>query len=674
MPLEHKSIRDLTDKEAAERVTSDLNDARVEKDKDFERCKRYRAIYKALNSPDDKIDETSGNIEDDPHMFSDTYMPIGAALVDAQTTNIFNHFFGTDDYFAIDADNEEDELFASRVTAHMKKRHKEMKFRHRVYQALTQAACFDYGVTMCRWLTKGGYKPKRVTKKSTRMLGGVGVPYQKVTMEQVFDPKAIDRPDMVVFDYFYTFHDPAAKDIEDSRFFIDQRKETFEDLQSLEETPDKPWGRYKNIREVIKKQLESDAKADALSSDPVERGSHMNQRRVLVTRYWTNDHVVEMAQDLVIARYDISGMPLQIWRTFELPSEFKGMGLLQRVERNQQDVNASLNSIRDFQNLVQSPIAAVSAQVANREDGKIVLHPGKVLTTTGRPDEQIKFYQPGVDTTGTSLQSIQMQVEMMRMATHVSENQNASYASGRRSATEAREVAAGADNATFQLAQRLEETCLEPFYLDMFVKEQAFLSDEQKFKYLGPDGADWMHIEPADYYWNSLPTFSARGSTYQRFNDIKTGQFMKFVEFAMTMPQFYDMEAVANKAARVLDPDDHLKFIRDPRTRQHNIPPDKEKFMLAHGQHVEVSEENNHPEHIQVHTALKRSLDYQMWPPAFQVRLDDHIAEHQAAMQTAMPSGGEMQDPADAMRGQHGPLGVGNAQAFGNEPGLQAAG
>jgi hypothetical protein len=54
-----------------------------------------------------------------------------------------------------------------------------------------------------------------------------------------------------------------------------------------------------------------------------------------------------------------------------------------------------------------------------------------------------------------------------------------------------------------------------------------------------------------------------------------------------------------------------------------------------------------------VHEAIKNTPDYQIWPRAFKLRLDQHENLHRAQMSAvALPNLSRGQDQSDLMRGQ----------------------
>lgn len=655
MPItRHVSLRKLTDEQALTRASEDYIYAQGEKERDHVDCRRFLNIYKAVDAPDTDIDTAVDAIYRDMERDrSNTYMPVGAALVDSARAQLYDYFFGIPKYFQIDADEPIDSFFYEEmVQAHMMKRHKEMKFKSKVDYAFLQMLCFDYCITFMRWYTRPGYVMERVTTQ-TKVPGGLD---QKVEMKPIWHPDAVDRTDFVVLHYFDCFHDPDAKNrFEDSRFFADRRWISIEDLRLQAKTKDQPFGRYKNVEVVIEKLKESSI-ANATTQTTQEPGEQKN--RLEVIRYWTTDHIIEYVQDTIINRTDISGLPLQYWGFSRIPGKFRSMGLLQRLERQQYEINASVDDVRDFQNMVNDPIAIVRGDIMGIEEGSIRLD--RKVYTASDVNDAIKLVQPGIDTTQTALQHTNLQVAMARWVSGFGgENQGGSFTSGRRSATEAGLVEQGAEKRTFLLASLLSAEAFEPALLEQFKLEQMFMTKRETLKYMGEKGLQWKQIDPADYKWNSQPGFSALGPDHMRFDQIATQQFLQaFSVAAQLPPDLVDMRELVIELFKRLTPQNAYKFLKNEQQNQLNSKPEDENFLFAKGRSAKVSPANDHSAHIASHTAMKGTSDYKFWGETIRMRLDQHIQEHQqmATEQlgalTKQAGIGPSQDQADLQRGQ----------------------
>jgi len=665
----HVSLRKLSDEQALTRASEDYTYAQGEKESDHVECRRFLNIYQAIDAPDTDIDSAVDAIYKEMERDrSNTYMPVGAAIVDSARAQLNDYFFGIPQYFTISSDEPMDFFYEEVVRAHMMKRHKEMKFRSKIDYTFLQMLCFDYAITFMRWHTRPGYESRRITTQK-KVPGGID---QRVDVKKVWVPDAVDRSDFVVLHYFDCFHDPDAKNrFEDSRFFADRRWMSIEDLKLQAKTKDQPYGRYKNVEAVVKKLQESTI---ANASTQTTQDQSEQKRRVEIIRYWTPDQILEYAQDTVINRTNISGWPLQYWGFSRVPGKFRSMGLLQRLERQQYEINASVDDVRDFQNMINDPIAIVRGDIMGIEEGSVRLD--RKVYTAADVNDAIKLVQPGIDTTQTALQHTNLQLAIARWVSGFGgENQGGSFTSGRRSATEAGLVEQGAEKRTYLLASLLSAEAFEPALLAQFELEQMNMTKAEAIKYMGEKGLQWRQIDPADYKWDAQPQFQAEGPDYMRFDQITTQQFLQAYQMSIQLPPgLVDIKELTLEMYKRLTPQDAYKFMAEKEPNQMNTNPEDENFMFAKGRNPEVSPANDDAEHIASHSAMKGTTDYQFWPETFRMRLDKHIQAHQAQAAQQMagamggqggamgaqggmagPQGGGMQlgqDQADLMRGQ----------------------
>lgn len=662
MASRYKSLREMTDEEVKLRVETDWKEFSAAKEEDHKRCRRYDAIYMALDNPDLLKNVGSGKIEDDEQLFSNTYLPIGAAVVEAFTAILFNGFFSTPHYFKMGTDNWEDEIRAYKITAHfLNKRHKEMQFKYQIFKAILQAAIYDYSITGTRWLLEEGYIPEHKDEVVYKQYGKSQLPFRHVKNEMVWRPDAIDRSDLFTLNYFNCYHDPGPVEngFKDSKGFIDIRYEMIENLKMKAKTEERQWGKYKNVEKVIATAMErSPIEQENLAQAPPEVGQqYVDSRRIMIKRYWTGDHVVEMAEGEVIWRKNLAGWPLQRWGIFDIPNRFKLMGILQRMERNQYDINAAINNKRDHENLITDPVAAISQDLLG-DDGEPDIYPGRVfVANSGTVRDKIWIYNPGTPPANT-MADVQAEMDIIEKVT-VSQSDMGAYAGGRRTATETVEVKQGRENKTFQRALILEEICLEPIYQNMFVLEMTMLTKNERFKYFGKYGEEIISIRPEDYATRNMPQFYAMGMSQLVDDPIELQQFFKAIEMTAAIPMMQkgaNWPAITAEMWSRLVPKNHQNFINDPREPQFNIPPDVENQMAARGQKLEVSEANDDAEHTASHEGVKRTSDYLIWPERFKMQFDEHIDGHQQRSSMNQPymvgaNAGNTQDSADPMRG-----------------------
>lgn len=661
----YKSLRQMTDKEATIRVQGDFTRYEAKKQSEIKRCRRYEAIYKALNNPELIKLTVTGKPEDDARRFSDTYMPIGAAIVDAVISKLYNAFFSTPHYLMMEAKEWEDKIRAFLVTGHLMTRHREMHFKDTIFKTLLQAACFDYAITCVKWKLEEGHITRRKNQTVHREYGSVIQSFDEVKVEEVWVPNAVDRSDVCMINYFNCYHDPDSENgFEDSEAFIDIRDEKIETLKMKAKNAGRPWGKYKNIGAVLRQWGQDNKVAlDEIKKRQLtdEHKSHLiDSRRVTVTRYWTREHIVEMALGKVIWRKDITGWPLQRWVIFEQPDpSFNGMGVLQRMERNQYDINSSINNRRDFENLVTDPIAVLDDDIIGPE-GEPELYHGKIFVNTAgsKPAKDTIFiHSPGAGIAPAMGLDLAAQMDAIEKVT-VSENALGAYkGTGRRTATETLEVKQGTISKTTQRAGLLEENCLEEIYVKQFVLESILLSQEERFTYFGKQGNYVLAIRPRDYAFNRQPGFHAMGTLSMLKEPIEFQQFLLAMERAMMMPELHNWPNIFGELWSRCVPKHSTSFVKDPRVREENIPPKIENLLFSQGRNLKVSPLNKHPEHLREHEAYKRTADYATWPQIFKTNLENHIIAHQqqssamARIGTHVGESRMTQDVSDPLRG-----------------------
>lgn len=649
-----KDFHELTDKQALLRAESDLEAARSIKANGITRGARYLNIYKALNSPTEMIDETTGMIAEDESRYSNTYLPIGAAVVDSAVAQMYNMLFSINGFMEIDVDDLEDSFFAEIVTGHLYKRLEEMKFKHKVVHALQMCSTFDYAITLSRWLLEGGYQPTVNTKFEEFEIGGVKFRDQRRVSGMEWKVDKIDRSDMQVLQFDQCFPDPDASDgFNDSRFFCDERDVPLWELIRLSKGH-QPFGKYKNVDKVVAQFLEQRGDDIDRQADPDKKRAMVQNYKVKVKRYWTQHHVMEWASDWVLHRMNIHDWPLRLWQIFNLTGEFGGMGFLQRMERNQLDINAALNANRNLANLISNPFAIADQELFDATAGEPEIYPGWVgISKGGAAKDKLWVYTPGQNTNMSTMMDVNMEIGMVERMAGISQAMQGETAGGRTTAHEIGEVAAGAHARVDKYTERIEDDCLVPHYLDFFFLEQAYLTNEQSFKYNAEHAEQFFTVNPVDYMWNSIPRFRARGTSYALKSAVDTAQFLKAIELGMALPnpQEIDWHNIKIELFRRLTPKEYWKFVKDRNAPQANYDPEMENYLMSIGHRIEVSEANDPAQHIAVHQSIIRTPDYQTWPAQYRANHEEHLQQHQQAGQQPQQIG-PTQDQSDPLRGQ----------------------
>lgn len=647
-----KSFRNMSDEEALARAQDIYTYYSGAKKDDLARYDRYMAMYKAKDNPEaisDRSDEEAvSKDEQDPARYSNNKIAFGAAQVDATVNWLFNYLFPNDNYFKIDADNFNDEIAAMKVTAHLQKRHKEMKFLRTMEEVLTETAIADYSITGVRWRVQPGYIPETQRTVEIQRYGKAAMEYKRNRIVERWVPDAIDRSDIFRIPYDQCYHDPDAKGgFDQSYAFCDYRYETVEDFLGRAESKYRPWGIYKpeNVKKVIKyvkANMQDGSTSIANSSgeeDTDPKRAFMNFR-LMIKRVWTRDHVLEYFEDMLIWRKNLTGWPLQRWGVFVVPNQFPMMGILQRIERNEYDINEKLNTRQDYVNLIVDPWVILSTELADEADE---LYHGKILYAKN-PKDAAYVYQPGTNPTDASLADVKVQVDFMDR-TGISPEGAGAHPRGDRTATETNAVTNGTMAKVKRISRRLEDECLVPIYQYQFLLEGIFLSKEERTKYYGQFGEMVFGVRPEDYAWNSMPIFMAKGTSEMIDEPVRIQQFMTAMDRAMAAPQFHNLKNIFAEMWRIFAPKNFHRFVKDPSMDNYKIPPEEENKMFALGRIAEISPLDDDQKHVEVHEKYKRTPDYLTWPERTKMEFEAHIRAHQAKAAGAGMAGGAPAQP-----------------------------
>jgi hypothetical protein len=635
----------MDDAEALARAQEDYQLFETNKSDDLARFDRYMAMYKALDNPEQETDkEGEGSDEEDDARYANNKIPLGAAIVDGTVNWLFNFLFPNDRYLRIDADNFEDGIAALKVTGHFQTRHREMKFLTKMEQVLTEAAIADYSITGMRWNLRGGYVPTAERTVELKKLGRMTAKYKKNKVVEKWVPDALDRPDLFRIPYNQCYHDPDAKaGFDDSRAFCYYRMESVEDFLMRAKTKYRPWGVYKeeNVEKVMKYvQAELQNAGNSLANaDPTEspeaNRAYMNHR-IKIKVYATADHLFEYFEDIPVWRKNVCGWIFQRWGIFCVPNQFPMMGVLQRIERNEYDINEKLNSRQDYINLVVNPWTILSDKMKGSVSE---LHQGMVLFDKN-PKEAAYVYQPGPNPTDGTLGDVRTQIEFMERVS-ISPEAQGGHPTGDPTATEVQTVSQGTVGKVKRIARRLEDDCLIPIYNQEFLLEATLMTKEQKVKYFGQFGDMVFSVRPEDYVWNSWPTFIAMGTSEMADEPVRIQQFLAAMDRALQNPQIHNLKNIYAHMWSKFSPKESTSFIEDPRMDSYKIPPDEENRIFATGRIPKVSPLDDHAEHKESHDKYKRTSDYQLWSSRMKMEFEAHIRAHDAASaNTAQAMGG----------------------------------
>jgi hypothetical protein len=659
-----KPLRQMDDDEAYEYTKSNFIYAYDQKNRDdFERNERYRNIYEALDPEDTRVDESTNLLEEDERLYSNTYMPVVAARIDTGACHCYNTIFAGAEYMRGEAEEDLDEIAVqAKIVPHMIATHRQIKLRYKVFRALLNALCFDYAVTMGRWQLEPGYIPKREEFIEPVELGGVTMYERRIEAEMEWVPDKIDRFNVENISYFQCAHDPDARvGFGDSEYFFDWRWEQFGKLKANEYSEDQPYGKYKNLDRVEK--LIKDAQHTRINTTYDEQMQEMVRRqRVKVVRCFTQYHIAEAVvagtegeDGVIISRQNCFDWVTHLWRYHHRDNDFRGMGMAQRLERPQYDINAHVNSRRDGQNITNDPPKVVDQELVENQEGQIRVHSGKVfirpktVSAQRRSDDMLYIAKVGGSAQSNTMVELGLEMQAVGDMSGVSENTLSQYSVGRRSATQTAAVESHRASRFGTSVELLEEMSLEPIYQMQFLYNMLYMTREVKFKHYGEHGVYSVLVTPEDYKLTGGVVFHAMGSTTIRDEAVHTQQFMAAYDRVMMSPQDFKLREWKKEMARLMVPRDYHKLIERPDARRENIPPETENMIMAMGSSVSVSPRNDHQQHDQIHAGYQQTPDYRIWPEARKRMMDVHRAEHQEQMAQAAAQVGAARERSNAL-------------------------
>gem|GEM_PF-6873229 len=645
MPKPGTTLRQMTDAEALEWIEEKYKYAVTEKLEALERAERYDNVYQALDPPDLRIDTDSDRIEEDETLYANSFLPVVAAKVDTAVVNVHNTLFDAPEYFRGDADDEFDDLVVkAKIVPHMVKTHQQIKFRYTVFKAILSAACFDYGVTLAYWQLEPGYIPDRETFiEDVNLAPGVTLPRRRIDFKMRWVPDKIDRFNLRYLPFRQCFHDPASiNGFEDSAFFFFYEWVDFALLKERAGGPESPKSLYYNLDAIEKAMEESVSTGSSHANTEAESDTYIDGDRVKVITCITKDHLVEKCGDQIIRRQDLFDWPCQLWTWTEKEASFRGIGLIQRVEREQLDINATMSDRRDYWNIALHPPWVVDQSLLKEQGGVVEIYPGQsYVKSDSNADPRNLLYPAVLGGTPPSapMQEMGFEIGIVEQVMGVSQNLMGQYATGRRTATEAGQVGAGQAARFGGVVEKFEVTALEPIYLHQFRLNQLYMTREMRFKHYGEDGYRAVIVSGNDYKMTGSVCFTAVGSRHLREDAVNNQQFIAGMDRALQFPQYNNLKNLFKDMWKRLAPKEYNKYLVDETAGAPNIPPNVENMIMAQGHTIAVSPANDHEAHLAAHGRYKMMPDYQLWPSHYRQRMEAHERDHQGAMQQANAGG-----------------------------------
>lgn len=358
-------IRDFSRKKddyVLEMVTNDMIDAETAQKRHMERFRRYYKVYKGPSTLDIMQTQQGRSGVAEPAHRSNVHVPYVQSNIDTLVPKVVLAMLRTKPYVAAipkDIINPGERLEkAKKMTRLLDYQCKRpLSFIKILAEIVKGCAIYGTQITKQTW----DYKEKVIKQRvPAELMGGTGMYEIQERLKVVRDDPKITLVPLLDF-----FFDPAATEIADARYCIHRY---WADMAELESFNDQMEGRvYKNLNK-LKKSLEEHDSTEATPRQAEYRQEKMQDlmgqtatnnanKEIMIWEYWTDDWVVKIANKEIV----ISCMPNPFWHGEKpftrwvldiLPNEFYGVGLVERVEQLQYELNTVRNQRIDNVSLV----------------------------------------------------------------------------------------------------------------------------------------------------------------------------------------------------------------------------------------------------------------------------------------------------------------------------------
>jgi len=642
----------MKDEDIISLVMADYSVAKQARTTPNEKNRRYRKAYfqkeyvPGVSEKEDPKAKTDGR--------SHVWIGVTRAIVDTFVAAVAGSVFSVDPCAKIEPTEEGDEdasqqfenLFAYRASRH------QMNLKHHFKNNwLFQASLYDYAIARVGWKIEKGYMPQVIDVEGEIKLSRFRYPRtrQEIKLIPIYD--AVDRPDVEVLDTLLTYPDPHATDFDDSRYFMYLSKTNISAMRKREKTKENPFGFYENIDKIEPNSypgLEASQKTEG--KDELEKQSEANLVQLLP--YYTPNAMVVIANNKwVVHKEEMMGFPFSKMTVVQPNHQWSGVGIVEGIEHLQLDINQLVRLRRDNINLIVNPIGIINEILFAHKKQDFKTRPSKMLGIRfGDPTKAIHYERPS-DVTQTVTQEVNFQVAMMERISMVGDTMQGIWRQGgRRTATEASQVAEGGASRIGEVAREIEEKNIVDIVYMVYNQEQLHLTEEVKYRILGKHGYEYFKSRKEDIFHKGAFDVRPIGSRYEANRVVKDNQFLQTVSIVSQNPAFMqitDAREVLKKLWSIREKDPE-RFILDGDKTDYSIPPEMENIILTGGSDLEPGNRDKHEEHIPIHRGYTERPEFIKLPVGIQDNFERHIQAHEQAIeameqvgkqgQTALPN------------------------------------
>jgi hypothetical protein len=433
---------------------------------------------------------------------SKLFIPATAAAVDGLVFNLALTLFGPNPFFDVAPREEGDvrraQLMRELLMYEFEKSNFKMEFAGNFLKQLSIYGT-SFGKVVQRKITKKTKKRKEIVAVG---INGEIMPTGEYEVQE--DEEVVyDGPVFETIDIFDVIISTKAKSLQDT-WVIHRTEKTIGELKALEKM-----GIYSNVTDLENLILNTnDPDLQKSESRKYSTGLPVawsdepgDLRKVEILEYWDKkrEKVTTIAGRSVIIRDTENPLgidPFVSASLWQLPYEVYGIGVPEKCDDLQDQLNAEVNQRLDNRNLRQNLILKVR-RGANVNVRNLISKPGAVwLTDDMTAIEPIQV--PDIETSASFAEENILKQEIEEVTGITKYSKGAGVAGDRTTATEASIVARSGSKSFAYMVMLIEESALKPIIEKYYQLTEMFMDKEVILRVLGDKGYEFIALKPED--------------------------------------------------------------------------------------------------------------------------------------------------------------------------------
>ena len=567
--------------------------------------------------------------------------------VEILVPRIHNVLFPRRKWFDIVGVEQSDEKQAQIMSAYLRQKfERDVHFRKKMISSIR--ACAIYGTMIGK--TPYRKESKTIPIKTRKTVGNLyGLFQPDFSEKEMITFDSIDLELVDIFDFYPA--DDFIDNIEDQPWVIHKTIEYIDTLYKKEYDPETGEGSYENLDKIQK-----DGKDKNLSRRGTENDYQKARKTQMGLRSRDYNAVVESIdfieyqgvheeEDIVaVVAMDghtnplVSAEPLNTpdgKKTFimgkwvEVPGEFWGLSVLERIEKSIYELNDRVNQTMDVTSQIVNPIWLNTD--ADIPEGILRIQPNRIIATSTK--DGLTAIRPPVEVLTPAYNAIQS------LSTNIQDSTGATrFLGGSAQVPELQRTATGIlsiikeANARLNLTiQGIEDNWVIPFLRKSYKYAQFYAERKEVVRIVGKQGIEYQQVDPAtilgDYDFRPL------GSQSVGSEEVMTQQMLNYLNIIATIPnvmqQFDVMKLVSKIGEKMLGLDDMDELIMvNNREQEETEKAISENKAVMRGIPPVITANDNHALHKEVHEGWFMAEQAQEFPPQIHQMLQTHALDH----------------------------------------------